>query len=78
MAGSESSSSRSRSPCASCRMLRQQCTQECVFAPYFPAEEPHKFAIVHKVFGGSNVFKLLQVRLLSCSPLHHPIIFIHK
>jgi hypothetical protein len=42
-------------------MLRQQCTQECVFAPYFPAEEPHKFAIVHKVFGGSNVFKLLQV-----------------
>jgi hypothetical protein len=32
-----------------------------VFAPYFPAEEPHKFAIVHKVFGGSNVFKLLQV-----------------
>ncbi|AQK38954.1 uncharacterized protein LOC100501207 [Zea mays] len=60
MAGSESSSSRSRSPCASCRMLRQQCTQECVFAPYFPAEEPHKFAIVHKVFGGSNVFKLLQ------------------
>ncbi|XP_062183009.1 LOB domain-containing protein 12-like isoform X2 [Phragmites australis] len=54
MAGSGSS------PCASCKLLRRRCTQECVFAPYFPAEDPHKFGIVHKVFGASNVSKMLQ------------------
>ncbi|KAE8689623.1 LOB domain-containing protein 12 [Hibiscus syriacus] len=27
---------------------------ECIFAPYFPSDDPHKFAIVHKVFGASN------------------------
>ncbi|GJM88200.1 hypothetical protein PR202_ga04233 [Eleusine coracana subsp. coracana] len=61
MAGSGSGSSGSSSPpCASCKLLRRRCTQECVFAPYFPPEDPHKFAIVHKVFGASNVSKMLQ------------------
>lgn len=32
----------------------------CTFAPYFPPEEPTKFANVHKVFGASNVTKLLN------------------
>jgi len=63
MAGSGSGSGSSSSPpCASCKLLRRRCTQECVFAPYFPPEDPHKFAIVHKVFGASNVSKMLQVR----------------
>ena len=65
MAGSGSGSgsgSSSSPPCASCKLLRRRCTQECVFAPYFPPEDPHKFAIVHKVFGASNVSKMLQVR----------------
>nr|XP_027063203.1 LOB domain-containing protein 4-like [Coffea arabica] len=48
------------SPCAACKLLRRRCSQECVFAPYFPADEPHKFASVHKVFGASNVNKMLQ------------------
>ncbi|KAI8557354.1 hypothetical protein RHMOL_Rhmol04G0004300 [Rhododendron molle] len=49
------------SPCAACKLLRRRCAaQECVFAPYFPADEPHKFASVHKVFGASNVNKMLQ------------------
>jgi len=39
-----------------------------VFAPYFPADEPQKFANVHKVFGASNVNKMLQVRFLSFQP----------
>ncbi|XP_066334807.1 LOB domain-containing protein 12-like [Miscanthus floridulus] len=61
MAGSGSGSGSSSSPpCASCKLLRRRCTQECVFAPYFPPEDPHKFAIVHKVFGASNVSKMLQ------------------
>ncbi|KAJ6678462.1 LOB DOMAIN-CONTAINING PROTEIN 4-RELATED [Salix viminalis] len=48
------------SPCASCKFLRRKCTQECVLAPYFPPDQPQKFAIVHKVFGQSNVAKLLN------------------
>ncbi|XAR65973.1 hypothetical protein NMG60_11011998 [Bertholletia excelsa] len=48
------------SPCASCKLLRRRCAKDCIFAPYFPSDEPHKFAIVHKVFGASNVSKMLQ------------------
>ncbi|CAN6342394.1 unnamed protein product [Urochloa humidicola] len=48
------------SPCASCKLLRRRCTKDCIFAPFFPADDPHKFAIVHKVFGASNVSKMLQ------------------
>lgn len=32
----------------------------CIFAPYFPPEEPQKFINVHKIFGASNVSKLLN------------------
>ncbi|KAG6766942.1 hypothetical protein POTOM_028121 [Populus tomentosa] len=52
--------SSSNSPCAACKFLRRKCTQECVFAPYFPPDQPQKFASVHKVFGASNVAKLLN------------------
>ncbi|XP_019418728.1 PREDICTED: LOB domain-containing protein 4-like [Lupinus angustifolius] len=47
-------------PCAACKLLRRKCGQDCVFAPYFPPNEAHKFANVHKVFGASNVNKMLQ------------------
>ncbi|KAL7614476.1 hypothetical protein Lser_V15G07524 [Lactuca serriola] len=50
----------SNSPCAACKFLRRKCTQECVFAPYFPPDQPQKFANVHKVFGASNVAKILN------------------
>ncbi|KAG2320585.1 hypothetical protein Bca52824_013798 [Brassica carinata] len=48
------------SPCAACKLLRRRCAQDCVFSPYFPADEPQKFANVHRVFGASNVNKMLQ------------------
>lgn len=50
------------SPCAACKLLRRKCVKDCVFAPYFPAKEPYKFATVHKIFGASNVNKMLQVK----------------
>ena len=55
-----SSSSYSNSPCAACKFLRRKCLPDCIFAPYFPPEEPQKFANVHKIFGASNVSKLLN------------------
>ncbi|CAK9868581.1 unnamed protein product [Sphagnum jensenii] len=48
------------SPCAACKLLRRRCAKGCVFAPYFPPDEPQKFANVHKVFGASNVNKMLK------------------
>ncbi|KAF5730876.1 protein LATERAL ORGAN BOUNDARIES [Tripterygium wilfordii] len=55
-----SSSSSYNSPCAACKFLRRKCMPGCIFAPYFPPEEPQKFANVHKIFGASNVTKLLN------------------
>ncbi|XP_021908027.1 LOB domain-containing protein 36-like [Carica papaya] len=52
--------SSANTPCAACKLQRRKCTQECVFAPYFPPDQPQKFAYVHKVFGASNVAKILN------------------
>ncbi|CAN6877506.1 unnamed protein product [Brassica oleracea] len=48
------------SPCAACKILRRRCGDKCVLAPYFPPTEPAKFTIAHRVFGASNIIKLLQ------------------
>ncbi|KAL2326295.1 hypothetical protein Fmac_025353 [Flemingia macrophylla] len=50
----------SNSPCAACKFLRRKCQPECAFAPYFPPDQPQKFANVHRIFGASNVTKLLN------------------
>ncbi|XAR58215.1 hypothetical protein NMG60_11026628 [Bertholletia excelsa] len=55
-----SSSSYSNPPCAACKLLRRKCLPGCIFAPYFPPNEPQKFANVHKIFGASNISKLLN------------------
>ncbi|VVA97189.1 unnamed protein product [Arabis nemorensis] len=50
---------RSSSSCAACKLLKRRCTPTCIFAPYFRSSDPITFAKVHKVFGASNVSKLL-------------------
>ncbi|CAL0310384.1 unnamed protein product [Lupinus luteus] len=51
----------SGSPCGACKFLRRKCVRGCVFAPYFCNEQgAAHFAAIHKVFGASNVSKLLQ------------------
>ncbi|KAJ4787624.1 LOB domain-containing protein 6 [Rhynchospora pubera] len=59
-AGSLPGSNTTSSPCAACKFLRRKCQPDCVFAPYFPPDNPTKFQNVHKVFGASNVTKLLN------------------
>ncbi|KAL3517674.1 hypothetical protein ACH5RR_020263 [Cinchona calisaya] len=50
----------SGSPCGACKFLRRKCAADCIFAPYFCTEQgPARFAAIHKVFGASNVSKLL-------------------
>ncbi|CAN6470879.1 unnamed protein product [Victoria cruziana] len=48
------------SPCAACKFLRRRCAEHCVLAPYFPPTDPQKFITAHRVFGASNIIKLLQ------------------
>ncbi|CAJ1859496.1 unnamed protein product [Sphenostylis stenocarpa] len=50
---------RSSSSCAACKLLKRRCVPNCIFAPYFRSDECKKFAKVHKVFGASNVSKIL-------------------
>ena len=52
--------SESRQPCGACKMYRRKCTEDCVFAPHFPPDDHEKFEVAHKVFGASNVGKLLS------------------
>ncbi|KAE8722173.1 LOB domain-containing protein 30 [Hibiscus syriacus] len=47
-------------PCGACKFLRRKCVPGCIFEPYFDSEQgAAHFAAVHKVFGASNVSKLL-------------------
>ncbi|KAF5200310.1 Lob domain-containing protein [Thalictrum thalictroides] len=47
-------------PCGACKFLRRKCVKGCIFAPYFDSEQGSThFAAVHKIFGASNVSKLL-------------------
>ncbi|PKI67408.1 hypothetical protein CRG98_012193 [Punica granatum] len=48
------------SRCAACKYLRRRCPQDCICSPYFPSNDPQRFAYVHKIYGASNVGKLLQ------------------
>ncbi|XP_068636257.1 LOB domain-containing protein 20-like [Aristolochia californica] len=47
-------------PCGACKFLRRKCVSGCIFSPYFGSDQgAARFAAVHKVFGASNVSKLL-------------------
>ncbi|XAR58630.1 hypothetical protein NMG60_11014105 [Bertholletia excelsa] len=49
------------SPCGACKFLRRKCAADCIFAPHFSTEQgAARFAAIHKVFGASNVSKLLM------------------
>ncbi|KAG8074253.1 hypothetical protein GUJ93_ZPchr0006g43019 [Zizania palustris] len=58
--GPSSSTAGGGGPCGACKFLRRKCVSGCIFAPYFDSEQgAAHFAAVHKVFGASNVSKLL-------------------
>ncbi|KAE9610035.1 putative transcription factor AS2-LOB family [Lupinus albus] len=47
--------------CAACKYQRRKCTSECLLAPHFPADQPNVFLNVHKLFGVSNIVKILKI-----------------
>lgn len=46
--------------CAACKHQRKKCDENCVLAPYFPANKSREFQAVHKVFGVANVQKIVK------------------
>ncbi|KAL3692471.1 hypothetical protein R1sor_006122 [Riccia sorocarpa] len=46
--------------CAACKFQRRKCAPECPLAPWFPPDQPKRFANVHKLFGVANVLKLFR------------------
>lgn len=48
------------SACAACKHQRKKCHETCPLAPYFPADRNREFQAVHKVFGVSNVTKMVK------------------
>jgi hypothetical protein len=46
--------------CAACKYQRRKCTRECMLAPYFPADRPKMFGDAHRLFGVSNIQKILN------------------
>ncbi|XP_073277746.1 LOB domain-containing protein 7-like [Primulina huaijiensis] len=46
--------------CAACRYRRRKCTAACPLAKYFPAHKPELFHYVHRLYGVSNVTKILN------------------
>ncbi|XP_060210496.1 LOB domain-containing protein 22-like [Lycium barbarum] len=46
--------------CAACKYQRRKCAFDCPLAPYFPAEKQKDFLNAHKLFGVSNILKVLK------------------
>ncbi|KAJ4708655.1 putative LOB domain-containing protein [Melia azedarach] len=46
--------------CASCKHQRKKCDENCELAPYFPASKYREFQNAHKLFGVSNIQKLIN------------------
>lgn len=45
--------------CAACKYQRRRCSSECTLAPYFPANQAKTFQNAHRLFGVSNIMKIL-------------------
>ncbi|PHU09196.1 LOB domain-containing protein 22 [Capsicum chinense] len=46
--------------CAACKYQRRRCAPDCPLAPYFPAKRQKDFLNAHKLFGVSNILKVLK------------------
>lgn len=46
--------------CSACKHQRKKCSDKCTLAPYFPSNKNKEFQAVHKVFGVSNITKMVK------------------
>ncbi|XP_057455229.1 LOB domain-containing protein 22 isoform X2 [Lotus japonicus] len=58
--GSRLSSGSTTQACAACKYQRRKCAPDCILAPYFPHDRQHQFLNAHKLFGVSNITKIIK------------------
>ncbi|XP_010534888.1 PREDICTED: LOB domain-containing protein 22 [Tarenaya hassleriana] len=46
--------------CAACKYQRRKCAPDCLLAPYFPHDRHRQFLNAHKLFGVSNITKIIR------------------
>ncbi|XP_008779803.3 LOB domain-containing protein 11-like [Phoenix dactylifera] len=46
--------------CAACKYQRRKCNPDCTLAPYFPADQQRQFLNAHRLFGVSNILKIIR------------------
>ncbi|MCL7041666.1 hypothetical protein MKW94_004555 [Papaver nudicaule] len=46
--------------CAACKYQRRKCANNCPLKPYFPADQPKMFQNAHRLFGVSNILKIIS------------------
>lgn len=46
--------------CAACKYQRRKCAPDCILAPYFPHHRQRQFLNAHKLFGVSNITKIIR------------------
>ncbi|PKA56516.1 LOB domain-containing protein 24 [Apostasia shenzhenica] len=49
-----------RRRCAACKFLRKKCKEDCTLAPYFPPSQVYRFSCVRRIFGASNITRMLK------------------
>ncbi|RDX64354.1 LOB domain-containing protein 22, partial [Mucuna pruriens] len=47
--------------CAACKYQRRKCAPDCILAPYFPHDRQRQFLNAHKLFGVSNITKIIKL-----------------
>lgn len=50
----------SNQACAACKYQRRKCPPDCILAPYFPHDRQRQFLNAHKLFGVSNITKIIR------------------
>ncbi|KAK4760786.1 hypothetical protein SAY87_005679 [Trapa incisa] len=46
--------------CAACKFQRRKCAPDCILAPYFPHDRTRQFQNAHRLFGVSNITKIIK------------------
>uniref|UniRef100_A0A7N1A3N0 LOB domain-containing protein n=1 Tax=Kalanchoe fedtschenkoi TaxID=63787 RepID=A0A7N1A3N0_KALFE len=46
--------------CAACKYQRRKCEPNCILSPYFPHNRQAQFLNAHKLFGVSNITKIIR------------------
>ncbi|KAK1306993.1 LOB domain-containing protein 22 [Acorus calamus] len=55
-----SSTTTTNQACAACKYQRRKCNPDCPLAPFFPADRQRQFMNAHRLFGVSNILKIIR------------------